>query len=631
VTCRAGFAAVPSDEPRAATCEDPPHYNVSCQFCAFGAPELECRAKECLWGDDQDPNARNETPRALVGGSVVATCNPGFRAAVGDSSALSDPASYVTTCVSSSCGLNASLACAPVRCPAPDVNAAPVNASAASLNLFAHGDALAYRCNESQAVSVAPGGGLACVDTAWALCDAGALRWGLSANASTAGQRLPGGAPLCVPKACPALDPAAHPNATFPAGAGPRGAVLYPAGAAGVNTTVTCAAGFRTGPSPSLPASPKQYVAQCQSCAWAPLGGGGSWPRCAPATCVAFDAENPPASVEAVYVAAPGGKEKGGNESSDSDGALGLAYGESVEVRCAAGFRMRGDNARRQAMVRCTDEGYAPLYASGKPAANASAELEGVCVPLRCDVFPPRPIPNGTPINTSLELGAPAHFRCAEGFYAQGGECSTREGTVASCAADGSWPPRLGELCLPVPPAGECVHLDPYADPPRNATPFAALANVSCRAGFAVAGDDAAQYLVADEGLATEYQVTCADCRAEPSGRCVPVACPAADWGAEDPNVVGWRSELSDTGTVAAQGTSFLLSCRDGYRAGSETDGCTAEDDAAPSCPPDAPRALAVTCTLLNGTVAELSSRKADSPPPPLLVLSGHAASLTPY
>ncbi len=243
---------------------------------------------------------------------------------------------------------------------------------------------------------------------------------------------------VCVPKTCPRLQKSLHPfTADTPAFAR---ASSGPAGLDSWNADINCSDGYRVGPDPVLPNGPKAYQLLCEDCIWKPCvdqtgfvdsegnscekwsanptwcygspedgavdlpgqyanadgvdpsmaccacGGGGTalHTECQKGYCphVHFETGNKFANIEGIL-------QDNVFTSTEQLGAIldglddqeailinMLMYGDSAKVRCREGYRIKGNNDQIFGTVTCTDSGLSP------------APLEGICVPLVCDMYP---------------------------------------------------------------------------------------------------------------------------------------------------------------------------------------------------------------------------------------------------
>ncbi|KAJ1481797.1 hypothetical protein T484DRAFT_1806158 [Baffinella frigidus] len=385
---------------------------------------------QCIWGAAQDPNGQNASSSALALQTVQITCNEGFKVSAGVSAAPTDAASYLATC-----SMPALPNARQVEASASggfahgDVLGFQCNTSYAASVLPGGGASCA-----DTAYAFCHGGSLfwgAARDTSPLLrtpyTPSGALPLCVAKTCPVLSAVDHPNAVIPAPEVSTDL-----PNAVIPAPEDSTGAYPYPNGASSRNLTLQCLPGFRAGPSPAISESPMSYTLQCASCAWLASESGDAatgnssnaggdttsdaspqdttqdatpqttaarrllqedngenpWNRCAPARCTPFDSSAPPSSIASIYgiasevtsLVASGGLPYLTSDATSLVASDGLPYLDTTEVVCAEGFRIKGNNGVRQARVRCTDAGYAPLTLSGIVAAGMEAvdELSAV-------------------------------------------------------------------------------------------------------------------------------------------------------------------------------------------------------------------------------------------------------------
>jgi hypothetical protein len=424
-------------------------YSIRCTYCNWESQVMSCKPLSCNWYPELEPNGKllstiaDDLLRIGNGSKVAVQCNFGWRASANSSgfAKASDPNRFDMTCLPDPCesvrALDtpksvSDLSCQPVTCNSDTLivpGAQPVQETVVVHNQFVE-----FHCSPGFRSAFATS--CSSNEPFYGLCTDGNLAFYANNDEDPVmrGAATMGAAGICVPKTCPRLDHRLHPN-TEDMQAFTK-AIFSPAGPGqdAFDLTVNCSEGYRVGSDLSLPDGADSYQLRCDDCIWTPCedlpgyadnegdtcavwaenptwcygspedgvvdlptlyanaegidpsiaccvcGGGGTIPAqtCQGGYCphVHFDAENHSA-IEGVLQ---------GNtyrETISLDGSEGetplmdlLKHGETVKVKCKPGYRIKGNNAEDFGVVTCTDTGLYP------------ADMESICVPLLCDVFP---------------------------------------------------------------------------------------------------------------------------------------------------------------------------------------------------------------------------------------------------
>ena len=381
---------------------------------------------------------------------VTMKCNYGWRAssAASNVSSKSNQRRFNLTCSAADCGASRAVdgltsdegfACRPVACDAVSLKVPNAQSILMGNASVLHGNFVAFKCQPGFKSVFASS--CKANDLFYGICDDGDLAFHRNNDSDPVerGPPIMDASSLCIPKTCPRLNRTLHQftrNAShfYQAVSGPSGQDSW-------LHDVRCSEGYRSGTDKRLPNGDQSYQLRCKDCVWDPCEDFAGYADSKGRTCAMW-AQNPtwcygspedgiidlPSAYKnsdgidpgtaccvcsggnavpkhkcqagfcpevkfqvndsAKYVGVEGVEVNGAFVTMDQMEALAttnaqtlahqqLQYGESVAVHCKPGYGIMGNRQGKHGnMMKCAERGLSP------------ATLEGICLPLSCDVFP---------------------------------------------------------------------------------------------------------------------------------------------------------------------------------------------------------------------------------------------------
>jgi len=311
VTCNSGFAPAPADD-RFANCngtaglrsdfvvpdtydETKNEYKVNCTYCNWQPQGMSCKPLSCTVANGMVPNGKivsaieDVRGRILNGARVTVECNFGWRANASAFAVASDALRFEMTCAPDACTAvraldvpesGQQLACKPVACVADSVivpNAQTVasdgtgdawGAGSSDDAQVIHDKIVRFQCEEGSKSIFATT--CSSNEPFYGICTDGKLVFYGNDDEDPVmrGPAATDKSTICLPKKCPRLDQALHPNTQPMLAYNQAISSSIGAGKDAWDLTVNCSAGFRVGPDPVLPNGNKSYELLCKDCIW---------------------------------------------------------------------------------------------------------------------------------------------------------------------------------------------------------------------------------------------------------------------------------------------------------------------------------------------------------------------------